>query len=88
MHHEPARTIIEKLGGPRVVARITGKDVSRVYRWMYPRERGGSDGYIPYEEAEKILAEARRMGLPITPVDFFRPASPESEPATGECADA
>jgi len=75
MHLDPAKTVIAKVGGPEVVAEVTGRDLSRVYRWMYPKERGGSGGIIPHREAEKILAHAMRNGIDVTPSDFFaRPA--------------
>lgn len=70
-HLDPARRIIDRLGGVEAVARITNRDVSRVYRWMYTRERGGTDGRIPQPEAEKLLAHARANGIRLTPADFF-----------------
>ncbi len=78
-HLEPARTIIGKLGGPEKVARITGRHVSRVYRWMYPTDRGGTGGIIPHGEARKMLAFAEDEGLPLAPSDFFQ--SPSSATA-------
>jgi hypothetical protein len=76
-HLDPARTIIGTLGGPEKVAQITGRHVSRVYRWMYPIERGGTGGVIPHGEARKMLAHAVAEGLPIAPSDFFQiPSTP------------
>lgn len=68
---EPAKTIIAKCGGVDAVAKVTGRDVSRVYRWMYPRERGGSEGVIPHAEARKLLDHAAREGIQLSPADFF-----------------
>lgn len=76
MHMEPAKTVIAKLGGPDIVARLTGRDVSRVYRWMYPRDRGGTDGIIPHAEARKLLDHSRVNGIDLGPADFF--ATPEA----------
>lgn len=76
MHLEPARTVIEKIGGADAVAKVTGRNVSRVYRWMYPRERGGTDGVIPHLEARKLLDHAAANGIALSPNDFFpTPAS-------------
>lgn len=75
-HLEPARSIIAKLGGPDAVARITKRDVSRVYRWMYPRDRGGTDGSIPQGEARKLLAHAAEAGVALDASEFFAPAAP------------
>lgn len=89
MNGEPARSIIEKCGGAQEVARITGRDVSRVYRWTYPRERGGSGGIIPHGEATKLLAWARETGASLSAADFFAtaPTLPEVAAASGEHAE-
>jgi hypothetical protein len=69
-HLEPARSVIGKIGIDRV-AEVTGKHVSRVYRWMSPREKGGTDGVIPYSDATKLLAYAQQNGIALSPADFF-----------------
>lgn len=60
---DPAWHIIERCGGPAAVAEMTGRHLSRVFRWSYPRERGGCDGQIPQSEAIKIINEASRRGI-------------------------
>lgn len=80
-HLEPARSIIAKFGGPDAVARITKRDVSRVYRWMYPRDRGGTDGSIPHAEARKLLDHAVENGIALEASEFF-----ERSPAPAEAA--
>ena len=69
-HLEPARSIIAKIG-VATVAEVTGKHVSRVYRWMYPKSRGGTGGFIPQDEAQKLLGHAHRSGIDLNPADFF-----------------
>lgn len=59
-HLEPARTVIAKIGVDKV-AEITGKHVSRVYRWMYPKSRGGTGGLIP-QPPESDARHDRRGG--------------------------
>ena len=71
MHLNPAKSIITKLGGVEAVADVTGKHVSRVYRWMYPRERGGTGGVIPHDDARKLMAAAADRGVEIDPAEFF-----------------
>lgn len=61
---------------------ITGKHVSRVYRWMYPKEKGGTGGYVPQEDAAKLLKAAPVRGVPLKPADFFE----VSDPASAEVA--
>jgi hypothetical protein len=75
---EPASSIIRKIGIDNVVA-VTGKHVSRVYRWMYPKEKGGTGGVIPYDDARGLLAYAQTNNIDLTPGDFF--AAPEAERA-------
>ncbi len=58
--------------GVKLAQRITGRDVSLIYKWLYPRARGGRDGRIPDEDAEKILAYARKHHIPLTADHFFR----------------
>lgn len=50
---------------------MTGRDASRVHRWTYPKEKGGSDGLIPTDAAQCLMREARKRGIPLTPEHFF-----------------
>lgn len=68
---EPASTIIEICGGFRAVAEMTGRNVSNIHRWTYPKMKGGTGGRIPTEMQDKLLAEANRRGLPLGPHHFF-----------------
>ena len=70
-HLNPAHAVIQKFGGVEAVAATTGKHISRIYRWTYPRDRGGTGGLIPPADAQKILRAARERGLDITASDFF-----------------
>lgn len=70
---EPARTILAKIGGVDVAAKITGKHVSRIYRWTYPREKGGTGGVVPHEDATKLLEHAKANGVDLVADDFFAP---------------
>jgi hypothetical protein len=79
MHMEPAKTIIDRFGGVEVVAAITGRHVSRVYRWMYPRDRGGTGGLIPQGEARKLLAHAKASNIPVSADEFFLSPEPAEE---------
>ena len=69
-HLEPAKSIISKLG-VEAVAGITGKHVSRVYRWMYSKKRGGTGGQIPIADAALLLAYAREEGVELSAEEFF-----------------
>ena len=67
----PAAAIIEKCGGHAAVAGWLGLDISRVYRWTYPKERGGTGGLIPAQYHQPILRHAIAAGKGLTPDDFF-----------------
>lgn len=69
-HLDPAKTIIGKIGIEKV-SELTGKHVSRVYRWMYPKERGGTGGFIPNADAPVLLAYAKKNKLKISASDFI-----------------
>jgi hypothetical protein len=69
-----AQRIISKCGGAQAVAEITGVHPSRVHRWGYPKEKGGSDGVIPARHHQKLLEGARKRGIKLRPADFFEVA--------------
>lgn len=76
---EPAASIIRAFGGPDgdltkgidAVASITKKDRTRVFRWMRPKDVGGTGGRIPGQQRDVLYEAARRRRLPITAEDFF-----------------
>ena len=70
-HLDPARSLIEKAGGPARVARVLGLNRSTVARWMYPRDEGGTGGLVPAQWQRALLEYARRERLPLTERDFF-----------------
>ena len=78
---ETSKALIAKFGGPAKVAEICDRTVSRVRRWTYPAERGGSDGIIPADCQLTLLAHARATDLPVTPADFFPPELVDGEDA-------
>ena len=67
----PAEIVIEKCGGHKEVARITGRSLATVYKWTYPPERSGTGGEVPLGAAKSLLAAARRGEVDISPADFF-----------------
>lgn len=62
-HMDPAASIISKVGGPEMVARITGSHYTRVCRWRYPEgSRYGTGGVVPHAAAMKIIFWAKKRG--------------------------
>ena len=76
---DPAYSVIRKYSGPDgrlsagidAVAAITGADRTRVYRWMRPREKGGTGGLIPSQQQKKLFEHVKENGGPLKPRDFF-----------------
>lgn len=69
--HNIAENIISKFGGHQRIADILGLDVSRIYRWTYPKERGGTEGIIPARHQQVLLNKAEEVGVDLRPQDFF-----------------
>jgi hypothetical protein len=73
----PAERVITKCGkgsfsnGLKVLSRWTGKHITRIQRWNYPKSRGGTGGIIPTQEQQGILARALKEGIELSPEDFF-----------------
>lgn len=79
----PARKIISRLGGEKAVASVLGLNESGVYRWSYPRERGGTEGRIPARHIQRLLTHAKEVGEPLLLEEFFEDPTPADEPAHG-----
>jgi hypothetical protein len=67
----PAERIIDKFKGEANVAKAAGVDISRVHRWRYSKERGGTGGVIPTRHQQTLLDKARESGIDLAPADFF-----------------
>jgi len=79
---EPARTIIDRLGGPTEVSRITGAHRTRVSNWARPKESGGTGGTIPFKHVPVLLQAAKDKGVELSTDDFL----PVSETPVSEDA--
>lgn len=75
-----AQRVIHKFGGARALCRalneVCGEDKryynpSSIYRWTYPRDKGGTGGTIPTRAMVYIFKAARLYGLLLTEEDFF-----------------
>lgn len=65
-----AAHIIAKFGGERLLAEALGVSRVSVYRWSYPRHRGGSEGLIPTRRMEEIQKAARLAGILLNAEDL------------------
>jgi len=63
--HDPAFTVIERLGGKATVAAELGLDKSALTRWCKALP-DGTGGVIPQRHWAKLMAMSRRMGVDIS----------------------
>lgn len=78
---DPAKSILDRIGVENA-ARVTGKHISRVYRWTYPTgAREGTGGVIPHADAIKLLEYARSEGIPLNEADFMQAPAEAPEQA-------
>ena len=66
-----AANIIKKCGGVHKVAEITGVTTGSVYKWTYPKERGGPGGMVPRKAAQALLDAADKGVVDVSAADFF-----------------
>jgi hypothetical protein len=71
MTHMIAERVIGKLGGPRAVAGMLAMSTQAVYKWTWPRERGGTGGLIPSRRQIELMVAAKQRGVILTKDDFF-----------------
>lgn len=73
---DPAFSIVRKFDtatkrGTFVLAERLKVDRSTVQRWMMPRERRGTGGFIPYPYHEPIEAYAEELGIEFERSEFL-----------------
>lgn len=65
-----AERVIKAFGGAGRLAELAEIDNSSVYRWKYPKEKGGTDGAIPHANHDKIMVVAFRHNIKLTRSDL------------------
>ena len=65
-----AERVIARFGGPLELARAIGYTAAAVYKWNYPRSKGGCHGLIPTRAMERIQSMARMFGVLLTDEDL------------------
>lgn len=76
-----AERILKKFGGASRLAGLFNslnirRNLHSIYKWTYPRERGGTNGLIPGSAMQDILQAARLDGILLTPEDLDPRPSP------------
>lgn len=69
---EPAKSIVEHLGGAVLVARALDLSVGAISKWSTPIERGGRGGLVPSRHIPKLCKLALARGGFLEPNSFFR----------------
>lgn len=70
-----AESIIKKCGGVSKTAKLAGTSENWVYRWTYPKDKGGTGGEVPAPAQRNLIAAAARGECDVTPADFFPDAA-------------
>lgn len=71
-----ARRLITKFGGESNMAKLlsefTGRPVARstIYRWTWPKSKGGTGGFVPARKWRTLMRLARQEGILLTPADI------------------
>lgn len=75
MHADPEKTVaarvIAKCGGVQIVSDWLGITLPQVYKFTYPKEKGGTGGLIPSKHQPTLLQKSRESGGDLQPSDFF-----------------
>ena len=58
-----AKKIIREFGGVKSLAKAINKDPATIYRWTYPKTKGGTGGFIPSSATAKIQLAANQLGI-------------------------
>lgn len=69
---EPAKSIVEKLGGETEIARAIGLPLPTPYSWTRSRKQHGCSGRIPQKHIPALLKMAKSRGVKLKLEDFFR----------------
>ena len=58
--------IIKQFGGAKALAEAINKDPATVYRWTYPKNKGGTGGIIPSSSVSKVHDAAQSLNISIS----------------------
>ena len=72
------QSIVDLFGGAQALAEAIGRDPASIYRWQYPKSRGGTGGRIPKSAIKSIVQAAQARGIPLHEGDLNDcPGDPE-----------
>ena len=73
---EPATTLIELIGGPKVAADVCKLKRLQVWRWTVPKNKGGTGGTVPQRHHAAIIRHVREQGIEL-PLNLLVPGVDE-----------
>lgn len=70
-----AARIFARFGGPGNLCRAlkeagAERERSAVYKWSYPKNKGGTGGFVPSSAIEDVKRAARYAGILLTDADW------------------
>jgi hypothetical protein len=69
---EPARTVVEILGGTERVSELLGISATQVWRWQAPKgQSAGTGGVVPSKWHKPLMDWAREHNKPLKHKHFF-----------------
>lgn len=68
---EPAHSLVRKAGGEDAIAQALGLAEITVYKWQYPKSRGGTGGVIPSTYHQRLMSWSNKNKKGLQPADFF-----------------
>lgn len=66
-----ARRIISLFGSPYKMSQYVRVSPAQIYKWTWPKEKGGTGGLIPAQAMAEVLRGARLAGILIGPDDLY-----------------
>ena len=66
-----AALIIKLFGGVKSLANAINKDPATIYRWTYPKNKGGTGGLIPSAALRKITEAAQHLNISLYEHEFI-----------------
>lgn len=62
MKNDPAHLVPKTLGGPKALAKLLDMSVSAIYRWGFPKAKGGTEGHVPSAHIFRVWCALLEQG--------------------------
>lgn len=66
-----AERVISRFGGvTKLAAAYDGASANAIYKWTYPKDRGGTGGVIPGDHVPALISLAQKLDVELELADF------------------